>query len=148
MKSRWFLAISAAAVALLIQFTPVSALGGAGQEPDTAGETVRKIKMLPLDEKDTHTYGWVRISADALTMGANHLPPENFYTVYFETGADKQTLGEGPALRTSAVGEAEYTLRLTEPLGAKWSKIVLYQHTDGKEDLSGEMKPVMEAKLR
>ena len=148
MKSRWFLALSAAAMAMLIQFTPVNALGGAGQEPDTAGETVRKIKMLPLDEKDTHTYGWVRISADALTMGANHLSPENFYTVYFENGSDKQTLGEEPTLRTSAVGEAKYTLRLTEPLGAKWSKIVLYQHTDGKEDLSGEMKPVMEAKLR
>lgn len=148
MKTRWFLALSAAAVALLMNLTPVNALGGAGQEPDTAGETVRKIKMLPIEEKDTHTYGWVRISADALTLGANHLSPDNFYTVYFENGADKQTLGEEPTLRTSPVGEAKYTLRLTEPLGAKWSKIVLYQHTDGKEDLSGEMKPVMEAKLR
>ena len=101
--------------------------------------------MLPIDEKYTHTYGWVRISADALTMGANHLNPENFFTVYFENGTDKQTLGEELTLVTSRFGEAKYTLRLTEPLGAKWTKIVLYQHTDGKEDLSGEMKPVMEA---
>ena len=148
MKNRWFIALAAAALGLLVSLTPVTALGGSGQEPDTAGETVRKIKMLPLEEKNLHTYGWVRISADTLSLGANHLSKDKFYTVYFENGADKQTLGEEPTLKTSAVGEAKFVLRLTEPLGAKWSRIVLYEHVDDKEDLSGELKPVLEAKLR
>ena len=148
MKTRWFIALTSVVLALAVNLSPVTALGGSGSEPDNAGETVRKIKMIPLEEKNTHTYGWVRISADTLSLGANHLAPENFYTVYFENGSDKQTVGEEPTLKTSGVGEAKFTLRLTEPLGAKWGKIVLYQHVDGKEDLTGELKPVMEAKLR
>lgn len=148
MKTRWSLAAAAATLSLVVCLSPVRALGGSGSEPDNAGETIRKIKMLPLEEKNTRTYGWVRISADTLSLGANHLAPENFYTVYFENGSDRQAVGEAPTIRTSGVGEAKFTMRLTEPLGAKWGKIVLYQHVDGKEDLSAEMKPVMEAKLR
>lgn len=148
MRTRWILALTAAALGLLVSLTPVNALGGSGSEPDTAGETVRKIKMLPLEEKNTRTYGWVRISADTLSLGANHLDPDNFYTVYFENGTEKQAVGEEPTVRTSGVGEAKFTMRLTEPLGAKWGKIVIYQHVDGKEDLTAQMKPVMEAKLR
>lgn len=148
MRTRWILALTAAGLGLLVSLTPVKALGGSGSEPDTAGETVRKIKMLPLDEKNTKTYGWVRISADTLSLGANHLAPDNFYTVYFENANEKQAVGEEPTVRTSGVGEAKFTMRLTEPLGAKWGKIVLYQHTDGKEDQTAQMTPVMEAKLR
>ena len=127
---------------------PALAMGGSGAEAETAGETVRKIKMIPLDEKNHRTYGWVRISADALTLGANHLDPDAFYTVYFENGTDKQTIGEEATLRTSGAGEAKFTYRLTEPLGAKWGKIVMYQHTSGQQEVTGEMQPVMEAKLR
>ena len=123
-------------------------MGGSGAEADTAGETVRKIKMLPLDEKNTKTYGWVRISADALTLGANHLDPDAFYTVYFENGSDKQVIGEEATLRTSGRGEAKFTYRLTEPLGAKWGKIVMYHHVNGNQEMTGDMQPVMEAKLR
>lgn len=125
------------------------ALGGAGGDQDTGGgETVRKIKMVPLDETNQRTYGWVRISADTLSLGANHLQPDAFYTVYFENATDKQEVGENPTIRTSGAGEAKFTLRLTEPLGAKWGRIVMYQHEQNKEQRDGPMQPVMEAKLR
>lgn len=148
MKWKMLAILGILTLGMALQPAPVAALGGSGTEQDTAGETVRKIKMLPLEEKNTHTYGWVRISADTLSLGANHLDPEAYYTVYFENGSDKQAIGEEPTLRTSGVGEAKFTYRLTEPLGAKWGKIVMYQHVDGREEPTGEMKPVMEAKLR
>ena len=125
------------------------ALGGSGTEQDSGGDTVRKLKMLPLDEKNTRTYGWVRISADTLSLGANHLPPDTVYTVYFVNEAEKQVANtEETVTRTSGRGEAKFTMRLTEPLGAKWEKIVLFHHVDGREALDGELQPVMEAKLR
>lgn len=148
MKRRWFVALSAAALSLLCTSAPVVALGGFGSQPDTAGETVRKLKLVPLDEKNTKTYGWVRISADTLSMGANRLDPDAFYTVYFENGTEKSPVGEEPTIRTSGDGEMKFNYRLTEPLGAKWSKLVVYEHKDGKEELTAQMEPVMEAKLR
>lgn len=151
MKRRWLVALSAGALCLVFSTSaPVSALGGfgGGGQEDTAGETVRKLKLVPLDETNTKTYGWVRISADTLSLGANHLQPDAYYTVYFENGNERTPVGEEPTVRTSGVGEVKFNHRLTEPLGAKWAKLVLYQHTDGKEELTAQMQPVMEAKLR
>lgn len=148
MKRSWMATLSAFGLTVLVGLAPVSGLGGAGTDQDTGGETVRKIKMLPLDEKDLRTYGWVRISADTLSLGANHLKPDSFYTVYFENATEKEGVGEKPTIRTSGSGEAKFQLRLTEPLGAKWGKIVMYHHQDGKEAIDGTLAPVMEAKLR
>jgi hypothetical protein len=149
MKRRWFVWLSAAALSLTVGVAPVVALGGfGGSEPEAAGEAVRKLKLVPLDEKNTKTYGWVRISADTLSLGANRLDPDSFYTVYFENNGEKSPVGEEPTIKTSGEGEVKFNYRMTEPLGAKWGKLVLYQHADGNEDITAATKPVMEAKLR
>ena len=121
----------ALALALIGGFQPALALGGfGGSQPDTAGETVRKIKMMPLDEKNLKTYGWVRISADQLTLGANHVTPDQWYSVYFVNDSEKIGIGERPQIRSTGAGELKFSMRLTEPIGAKWAKIVIFQHDD------------------
>jgi len=104
--------------------------------------------MVPLDDAST-AYGWVRITADSVIMGANRLKPDTYYSVYFVNGGEKQALGEKPTKETSGVGEFKFEYRMTEPLGAKWSKIVMYAHTDNKEEIvDANLKPEMECSLR
>lgn len=126
---------------------PALAMGG-GSAQDNAGETVRKLKLAPLDEKNLKSYGWVRITADQLSMGANRLDPDTWYTIYFVNEGEKQIINDEATVHSNAQGEAKFNYHLTEPLGAKWSKLVIYEHTDGQEAVSADMRPVMEAKLR
>lgn len=124
------------------------AMGGkGGGDNEAPPDNTKKLKMNPLDDQ-SNAYGWVRITADALTLGANRLQPDSYYTVYFVNGSEKQAIGEEPTIQTSGVGEAKFQTRLTEPLGAKWSKIVMYAHTDNQPQPGDNLKPVMEASLR
>lgn len=128
---------------------PGYAMGGfgGGGDKDAPVDNTRRLKMMPLED-GTNAYGWVRITADALSLGANRIPKDTFYTVYLVNGSEKQTIGEEPTIQSTGAGEAKFTVRLVEPLGAKWNKIVLYQHTDGKKDIADSMKPYMECSLK
>jgi hypothetical protein len=148
MTIRRFMALGALTLAVGMAFqAPISAMGGGGGDKDTPVDNTRRLKMVPVEE-GTNAYGWVRISADSLSLGANRIAPDNYYTIYYVNGSDKQAVGEEPTIQSSGAGEAKFTIRLTEPLGAKWSKIVMYQHTDGKAAISDTMKPCMECSLK
>ena len=121
------------------------ALGGGGADKPEA-ENIRKLKLSTLEEP-SKAYGWVRITADQLALGANFLQPDTVYSVYFVNGSEKQELGVEPGRSTEA-GEYKFAMRLTEPLGAQWAKIVVYQHTDNNPENKTGLKPVMEASLR
>ena len=121
------------------------ALGGAGNDKPEA-ENIKKLKLNNLDEA-SKAYGWVRITADQLALGANYLEPDTVYSVYFVNGSEKQELGEEPG-RSTGVGEYKFAMRLTEPLGAQWAKIVVYKHTDNNPENKTGLTPVMEAALR
>lgn len=123
------------------------ALGGSGNDKPEA-DNIRKIKLNYLAEPpNPKAYGWVRITADQLAVGANHLDPDAVYSVYFVNGGEKQMLGEEPG-HSSEAGEFKFAMRLTEPLGAQWAKVVIYQHPDGNPENKANLKPVMEASLR
>jgi len=123
------------------------AMGGGGDK-DPPPDNTRKLKLNPLDES-SNTYGWVRITADNLMLGANRVKPDTFYTVYFVNGAEKQAVGEHATVRSTGSGEFKFQSRLTEPLGAKWAKVVMYTHTDNLEPVTeSNLQPLMEASLR
>ncbi|MCA9792252.1 MAG: hypothetical protein KC910_10675 [Candidatus Eremiobacteraeota bacterium] len=123
----------------------VLALGGGGGAED-AGDNTLKVSMKPLDES-SKTYGWVRITEDQFNLGANRLEKDQFYSVYFVTGDEKEPVGEKPVTRSSGVGEVKFGARLTEPVDGKWDKIVLYHQPNGEESTEG-MSPVLEGSLR
>ena len=130
---------------LLLTSSWALALGGSGADKPEA-ESIRKLKLSNVEENEK-AYGWVRISADQLALGANFLQPDAVYSVYFVNGGEKQMLGEEPG-HSSEVGEFKFAMRLTEPLGAQWAKVVIYQHPDGNPENKANLKPVMEASLR
>lgn len=123
-------------------------LGGGGGEQ--AGEEVKKVRLKPFEEA-SKVYGWVRISADQFNMGANRLEKDAIYSIYFVNAAERELIKEedrDPAVRSDGIGEAKYAVRLTEPLGAQWDKVVLYYHPDGNAESAEGMVPVLEGSLR
>ena len=127
-----------------------TAMGGAGTSGEKdVGPHVRKLKLSPIEETPSpELYGWVRISQDQLSLGVNHIKPDSYYTVYFVNGDDKQKVGKVDSIRSSHAGEAKFQVRLTEPLGARWAKLVVFLHTDNKPKGEDNLKPMMEASLR
>ena len=140
--------IATTAICLLLTIYAQSfAMGGGGADKDPPPDNTRRLKMTPLEE-NTHVYGWIRITPDTMSIGANRCKPDTYYTVYFVNGAEKQAVGPEPTVQASGSGEIKFSVRLTEPLGAKWTKVVLFQHTDDKPAIAENLKPFMEGSLR
>jgi hypothetical protein len=140
-----------ASIAFCLFSTPQArAMGGAGTSSEKdAGPHVRKLKLTPVEENpNPELYGWVRISQDTLSLGVNHIKPNSFYTVYFVNGEDKKVVSKDATIHAGRNGEAKFSTRLTEPLGARWAKIVVFLHTDNKPKSDENLKPMMEASLR
>jgi hypothetical protein len=138
----------AAAGMLLSMFTQGYAMGGGASDKEAPPDNTKRLKLMPIEE-GTNMYGWIRLTPDNLSLGANRVKPDTFYTVYFVNGNEKQAAGKDPTVRSSGSGEIKFNLRLTEPLGARWTKLVLYQHTDNKQaPTDATTKPFMEGSLR
>ena len=138
---------------ILTMFTHGFAMGGGASDKEAPPDNTKRIKLTTVEEVSNTTvgvpYGWVRITPDQLALGANRVKPDTWFTVYFVNGAEKQAVGKEPTVRASGSGEVKFGMRLTEPLGARWPKIILMEHTDGKEVIDDKaLKPYMEASLR
>ena len=79
-------------------------------------------------------------------MGANRLESKSYYAVYLESGDKKQVANEKSVIRTFKDGEFKFEMRLEEPFGGEWDKVVLYHRPNGREDESGQV-PVLEGEL-
>ena len=123
-------------------------MGGGGSDKQAPPDNTKRLKLVPVEE-NTNTYGWIRITPDTLSLGANRVKPDSYYTVYFVNGTEKQPASKESTVQASGSGEVKFSTRLTEPLGARWAKVALYQHTDGKSAVTdSNLKPFMEASLR
>lgn len=126
---------------LLILIASISgmALGGGGSKSPPEDDTVR-ITMKPLQEQEEkEIYGWVRITPDKFSVGANRLEPGNYYAVYLVSGEKRQAMTEKPVRRSFNDGEFKFETRLKEPFGGEWDKVVLYHRPNGEKDENGEV---------
>ncbi len=131
---------------LLVTSLGVLALGGGGAGQDSGADDTIKVSLKPLEEA-SKIYGWVRITEDLFSLGANRLEKDAYYAVYFVAGDEKEPVGENPLTQASGVGEVKFGVRLTEPIGGKWEKIVLYHQPNGEENSEG-LEPVLQGSLR
>lgn len=124
-------------IILLISSVAVSALGGggAGASGPPEDDTV-KVNLKPLDEK-SDAYGWVRILPDKFMVGANHLHPSTYYAVYLVAGDKTQPMTDRPARRSFGDGEFKFEVKLKEPFGGEWDKVVIYERPNGEKDDTG-----------
>lgn len=134
-------------VLLALLGAPLWASGGlGGGDAEESGDDTIKVSLKPLEE-ESKIYGWVRVTGDQFNLGANRLPKDQWYSVYFVSGDEKQAVGENPVTRSSGSGEVKFGTRLEEPLGAEWDKVVLYHQPQGEKNNEG-MVPVLEGSLR
>ena len=122
---------------LLIASVSVLALGGGGGKTPPEDDTVR-VTMKPVEE-ESDIYGWVRITPDKFAVGANRLEPKKYYAVYLVSGEKRKPVHEKPVRRSFGDGEFKFEMRLKEPFGGEWDKVVLYHRPNGEKDESGEV---------
>lgn len=123
---------------MLVASVSVLALGGGGSKSPPEDDTVR-VTMKPINESEENVYGWVRITPDKFSVGANRLKPDSYYAVYLESGSNRQAMTDRPVRRSFGDGEFKFETRLKEPFGGEWDKVVLYHRPNGEEDSSGEV---------
>lgn len=112
-------------------------LGGGGGSAPPEDDTVR-VTMKPLGA-DPDVYGWVRITPDRFAVGANRLEPKTYYAVYLESGEKREPMTDKPARRSFGDGEFKFSIKLKEPFGGEWDKVVIYQRPNGEKDATGEV---------
>ncbi|MBI3929789.1 MAG: hypothetical protein HY319_29885 [Armatimonadetes bacterium] len=146
MPRRIFRSLAAVLLVLGLTGTVLGMPGFGGGEEQAADETM-KVRLKPLKE-DSKVYGWVRISADQFSLGANHLQKDAVFSVYFVNASERKPVAEEAVVRSDDSGEAKYGARLTEPLGGQWDKVVLYLHPDGNPSNVEGIQPVLEGSLK
>jgi hypothetical protein len=122
---------------LSIASVSVLALGGGGGKSPPEDDTVR-VTMKPI-QADDDVYGWIRITPDKFAVGANRLEPKNYYAVYLVSGEKREAVTDRPVRRSFGDGEFKFEMRLKEPFGGEWDKVVLYHRPNGEKDDTGEV---------
>lgn len=112
-------------------------LGGGGGGAPPEDDTVR-VTMKPLGQ-DEKVYGWVRITPDKFAVGANRLEPGAYYAVYLVNGEKREPVTEKSVRRSFGDGEFKFSMKLKEPFGGEWDKVVLYHRPNGEKDPNGEV---------
>lgn len=132
-------------LAILATTITVSALGsGIGGDGPPEDDTV-KVNLKPPKDA-SNAYGWVRILPDKFSVGANHLKPDTYYAVYLFAGDKSQPMTDNPSRRTFGDGEFKFEVKLKEPFGGEWDKVVLYERPHGEKDAT-DMVEALEGSL-